>query len=150
MIHQLPSPKTNKGKVRVGRGFGSGHGSHTAGRGIKGQKSRSGYSRPRPAFEGGQMPLSRRLPKLKGFSRGFATMNRKHFTLQLSEVAAAVEGDVVNVESLVTAGLLRNFSKKLSLKIVFDEDINRALTIESIPMSASAKTAVEKAGGKVL
>lgn len=150
MIHTLPSPKTNKGKVQVGRGPGSGHGAHTTGRGTKGQKSRAGYTRSRPGFEGGQMPLSRRLPKLKGFTRGFAEANRKHFTLQLSEVVAAVEGDQINADTILESGLLSTVSKKLTLKIVFDQKIEKAVTVEGIPVSESAKAAIEAAGGQVL
>jgi large subunit ribosomal protein L15 len=150
MLNTLPSPKTNKGKVQAGRGYSSGHGGHASGRGTKGQKSRSGYSRPRRAFEGGQMPLSRRLPKLKGFSRGFATKNVKHYTLKLSEVAANIESNQVNIETLAAVGLIKNFSKKLSVKIVFDQNIDKALQIEGIPTSKTAQQAIEQAGGSVL
>lgn len=69
MLNTLKRITTNK--KRVGRGYGSGYGGHTSTRGQKGQKSRSGYKQPRPGFEGGQMPLSRRLPKFRGFRRGY-------------------------------------------------------------------------------
>lgn len=149
MLHTLTSPKITKGKVQVGRGIGSGHGGHTTGRGTKGQKSRSGYSRVRRGFEGGQLPLSRRLPTLPGFSRGFATKNLRKFTLKISDIEANIEGTTVNLETLVEAGLLRNFSKKIAVKIVLDQEPTKALQVEGIPVSKSAQEAIEKAGGKV-
>lgn len=140
--------------MRIGRGMGTGKGGHTATRGMKGQKSRSGYKAPRQGFEGGQMPLSRRLPTLRGISkksrgRGFIESRTNHYTLQLSEVAAKLDGDVVSTESLFEAGLINARSKKLSVKIVFDQEIDRKLTIKDIPVSANVRAAVEKAGGKV-
>lgn len=155
MLHTLVSPKISKGHVQVGRGVGSAHGGHTAGRGTKGQKSRSGYSRVRRGFEGGQMPLSRRLPNLRGQSRGnrnkpnFANQNLKHYTLRISDIENNLEGNVVNIETLVEAGLLRTFSKKLSLKIVLDQAPTKALEVSGVPTSKTAKEAIEKAGGKV-
>jgi len=155
MIHTLISPKISKGGVQVGRGIGSGHGGHTTGRGTKGQKSRSGYSRVRRGFEGGQMPLSRRLPNLRGQSRGsrntpnYATHNLKHYVLKISDIENNLEGVAVNIETLVEAGLIRTFSKKLSMKIVFDQEPTKALEVSGVPTSKSAKEAIEKAGGKV-
>jgi large subunit ribosomal protein L15 len=69
MLNELK--RSTKNSKRKGRGYGSGKGGHTVGRGQKGQTSRSGYKKPRPGFEGGQMPLSRRIPKLRGFTRGY-------------------------------------------------------------------------------
>jgi large subunit ribosomal protein L15 len=149
MIHTLPSPKTKSAKTQVGRGIGSGHGGHTAGRGTKGQKSRSGYTRPRPGFEGGQMPLSRRLPKLKGFNRGAFRAGTVNNVLKLSEVAETIKDGKVTVVSLVESGMILPSSKKVSIKILFDKDINQKLTIEGIEVSESVKAAVEKAGGSV-
>lgn len=149
MIHTLRSPKSKKPKVQVGRGIGTGHGGHTAGRGTKGQKSRSGYSRPRPGFEGGQMPLARRLPKLRGFSRGWLMSSVKNFELPLTVVAEVVEAEKVDIESLITAGLIKPVSKKVSVKILFDGEINKPLHIEGLQVSAKVRAAVEKAGGSV-
>jgi len=149
MINQLPSPKSTKKRTLRGRGIGTGHGGHASGRGTKGQKSRSGYSRPRPGFEGGQMPLSRRIAKLKGFSRGEFTKGVKRVTINLSEIAAKVEGDKVDFDALIAAGLLKVASKKLDVKILFDQNIDRKLVISGIPTSQSVKQAVEKAGGQV-
>lgn len=152
MINQLPSPKTNKGKVRKGRGYGSGLGGHTVGRGTKGQKSRSGYSRPRPGFEGGQMPLSRRLPKLRGLSnksrsRAFKTINTKKYLLKLTEVADKVKGSEVNNQTLLEAGLIQPTSKKVGVKIVCDGKISKKLQVSGVQLSGPAKQAIEAAGG---
>ena len=149
MINTLQSPKSTPKRVKRGRGIGSGKGGHTAGRGTKGQKSRSGYSRPRPGFEGGQNPLSRRFPKLKGFSRGEFTKGVKRIVLQLSAVSEMVDGDKVDFDALITAGLVNVGSKKLDVKIVFDQDIDRKITISGIPVSKTVRDAVEKAGGQV-
>jgi large subunit ribosomal protein L15 len=149
MINQLPSPKSTKSAIKRGRGIGSGRGGHTAGRGTKGQKSRSGYSRPRPGFEGGQMPLSRRIAKLKGFSRGEFTKGVKRVTIKLSDIATKIKGDKVDFDTLIEAGLLTVASKKLDVKVLFDKNIDRKLVISGIPTSQSVKQAVEKAGGQV-
>lgn len=153
MLDKLPSPKTTKKQPRVGRGYGR-RGGHTVGRGMKGQKSRSGYKAPRKGFEGGQMPLSRRLPTLRGQSkksrgRGFATANLDHYVLQLSEVADAVKDGKVNNQTLFEAGFITTKSQKISIKILFDQDIDKKLQVEGVPMSENAKKAVEKAGGSV-
>lgn len=148
MINNLPSPKTTKRQPQVGRGAGR-RGGHTTGRGTKGQKSRSGYSRPRPGFEGGQMPLSRRLPKLKGFSRGFTTANVKRINVQLSELAEVFGNAEVGIEELFAAGFINNLSKKISVKVLFDQDIDCKLSLTGIMVSAKAKAAIEKAGGTV-
>ena len=149
MINTLQSPKSTKKSIKRGRGIGSGSGGHNSGRGTKGQKSRSGYSRPRPGFEGGQNPLSRRFPKLKGFSRGEFTKGVKRVVLQLSAVSEMVDGDVIDFDTLIASGLLNISSKKLDVKIVFDQDIDRKLTISGVPVSQTVRDAVEKAGGKV-
>ncbi len=149
MINNLPSPITKKKMVRRGRGFGTGKGGHTVGRGTKGQKSRSGYSRPRPGFEGGQMPLSRRLPKLKGFSRGKFELGKKHYVLQLSEIVEVVEGSEITPETVVTTDIVNDKSRVLSFKIVYDKDITKKVTIDGIAISKRAAEAVEKAGGKI-
>jgi large subunit ribosomal protein L15 len=149
MLHTLPSPKTKQKMVRKGRGHGTGKGGHTVGRGTKGQKSRSGYSSPRPGFEGGQMPLSRRLPKLKGFTRAYFKSRIKRFQLKLSEVAAVIEDGKVDALTLLESGLIKPVSKKISVKILFDKEITKKLSVEGIAVSATAKAAIEKAGGEV-
>ncbi len=128
-------------KVRVGRGIGSKLGK-TAGAGNKGQKSRKGFSR-RPGFEGGQMPLHRRIPKRGAhspFRREFAVVN-----VQMLNVFAA--GDVVNAETLAARGLLRNPAKLL--KILGEGELKAALTVSAHAFSKSAEEKIAQAGGKV-
>lgn len=133
-------------KVRVGRGIGSGIGK-TAGRGVKGQKSREGVALA--GFEGGQMPLHRRLPK-----RGFNKWRRKDFNeINLGQLQAAVEsgklkdGADVTVAALVEAGVVRR--AKDGLRILGNGELKAKLAITADHATASAKAAVEKAGGSV-
>jgi len=146
MLHELIKIKT-KTRRRVGRGYGSGKGGHTVGRGQKGQKSRAGYSRPRPDFEGGSMPLSRRIPKLKGFSRGEFQNSRK-MILSLSDLDK-MPGDIISMETLENIGLVKGKSQRIEVKIVANGEITKKVTIQGIAISEGAKLAVEKAGGKV-
>lgn len=127
---------------RLGRGEGSGHGK-TCGRGHKGQKSRSGGG-IRVGFEGGQMPLYRKLPR-----RGFNNFNfRTSFeTVNVGELAK-LEGDEVNRETLVAAGLIRE--SKSGVKVLGDGEVSKAFTVTVDKISASAKAKIEAAGGKVL
>lgn len=135
-----PAPGAKKPGKRVGRGIGSGLGK-TGGRGHKGQKSRSGGS-VRPGFEGGQMPLQRRLPKFGFTSRkGMVTAEVTLFEI------AKVEGDVVDLASLKAAGLVR---KNMSfVKVVKSGEISRAVTVKGIKCTAGARAAIEAAGGKI-
>ncbi len=136
---KAPEGATHK-KKRVGRGPGSGLGK-TSGRGSKGQKSRSGYSRKR-GFEGGQMPLHRRLPK-----RGFTNIFKKEW----AEVNVAdldrFEGDVTP-EALVAAGLVRK-SRQRAVAILGQGEITKALTVKAHRFTAGAKQKIEAAGGTV-
>ena len=125
---------------RVGRGIGSGLGK-TGGRGHKGQKSRSGGT-VKPGFEGGQMPLQRRVPKF-GFTSKLAMGTAE---VRLSELAK-VEGDVIDLASLKAANVVRRDMKRA--KIVLQGEIDRAVTIRGVAISKGAREAVEKAGGKV-
>lgn len=151
MINTLPSPKQNKKVKRVGRGIGSGVGGHTTGRGTKGQKSRSGYKRPTPDFEGGQNPISRRTPKLKGFKRAYFKSRVRNINLKLSEVEAiATEKDTINSEYLKKNGFVSNVShKKPLVKVLFDKEIKKSLAFEGVKLSKKAQEAVEKAKGSV-
>jgi large subunit ribosomal protein L15 len=155
MIQNLPSPKTKNKGTRVGRGRGTGKGGHTTGRGMKGQKSRSGYSKPTPDFEGGQNPLSKRLPKLRGEGKnslkGYFQSRQKKVAVQLSELAqTAKASDTITLEYLMENGFVTHVShKKPIVKILFDKDIDKKLTVEGVAVSAKAKKAIEKAGGKV-
>ncbi|MFY9549942.1 MAG: 50S ribosomal protein L15 [Thermoanaerobaculia bacterium] len=127
-----------KKRKRIGRGTGSGHGK-TAGRGSKGQKSRTGYRHQR-GFEGGQMPLHRRLPK-----RGFTNIFRIEYDIvNLADLAGFEAGAAVNPEALVAARLTR---KNRLIKILGDGQIQKALTVSAHKFSASAKARIEAAGG---
>jgi large subunit ribosomal protein L15 len=140
-LHDLhPAPGAKKSRKRIGRGPGSGTGK-TAGRGHKGQKSRSGYSR-RYGFEGGQMPLVRRIPK-----RGFFNVFRVEFQVvnlrDLERVFA--DGDTVSVDALVAKGLVRG--GKRPVKVLGDGELKKKLTVQVHKFSASARDGIEKAGG---
>jgi len=127
-------------KVRVGRGMGSKLGK-TAGAGNKGQQSRRGYSR-RAGFEGGQMPLHRRLPK-----RGFSSPFPKTFAVvNVESLNAFSAGDTVTPESLANRGLVR--AMRDGVKILGDGELNVALTVRAHKFSKSAGEKIEKAGGK--
>ncbi len=153
MLHTLPSPKTTKKAKRIGRGMGTGVGGHTVGRGLKGATARSGYQHPRPGFEGGQNPISRRLPKYKGFSRAFVTDFEEKVPLKLSDIVDVAKDNKLNeitVSTLVEFGLIKpKFSKKILPKVLFDKEIDYKLVLTGIKTSKSAKEAIEKAGGSV-
>lgn len=126
---------------RKGRGHGSGNGK-TAGRGQKGQKSRSG-GRTRLGFEGGQMPLYRRIPK-----RGFTNRNTKDIVaINISRLEAFEDGSEVTVESLVEAGIVKN--PRDGVKILGNGELTRKLNVKANAFSASAKEKIEAAGGSV-
>jgi large subunit ribosomal protein L15 len=140
-LHDLhPAPGAKRTRKRVGRGPGSGSGK-TAGRGSKGQKSRSGYSR-RWGFEGGQMPLVRRIPK-----RGFTNIFRVEFQVvnfrDLERVFS--EGDTVSPEVLVEKGLVRG--GKRPIKVLADGNLSKKLIVQAHKFSGSARAGIEKAGG---
>jgi large subunit ribosomal protein L15 len=135
-----PPAGQNHKRKRVGRGPGSGLGK-TSGRGEKGQKSRAGYSRKR-GFEGGQMPLVRRVPK-----RGFHNPFRKEFAIVNVSRLEKMKGDAFTPESLVELGVIK--SLRSGLKILGNGDISRAIEVSAHRVSASARTKIEAAGGKV-
>lgn len=137
-----PAKGSTKNKFRKGRGEGSGNGL-TAGRGHKGAKSRSGYSR-KVGFEGGQMPLQRRVPKF-----GFTNINRVEYRgINLDTIQSLIEtknlSDTINKDTFVNLGLA---SKKDLVKILGRGELKSAVTIEADKFTASAKEAIEKAGG---
>ncbi len=136
-----PAAGSTKAKKRVGRGVGSGWGK-TCGSGHKGQKSRSGGT-VKPGFEGGQMPLQMRLPKF-GFSSRVGRVSAEVRTSELNRVA----GDVVNLESLRQAGLLRSSTKRA--KIMLSGEVSRKLTVDGVGVTKGARAAIEKAGGKII
>jgi large subunit ribosomal protein L15 len=139
-VHDLaPAAGSTHYRKRVGRGPGSGHGK-TAGRGYKGQKSRTGYRHQR-GFEGGQMPLHRRVPK-----RGFTNIFRVEYDIvNLSDLARFDAGAAVTPDILASARLTR---KSRPVKILGDGDLKKALTVSAHKFSASAKARIEAAGGR--
>lgn len=139
---RAPEGATHK-KKRLGRGQGSGLGK-TSGRGNKGQKSRSGYSRKR-GFEGGQMPLHRRLPK-RGFTNIFKREWAEVNLARLEELFEA--GATVTPEALVEKGLVRK-TLKGSIAVLGKGDLSKSLTISAHRFSGSAREKIESAGGKV-
>jgi large subunit ribosomal protein L15 len=128
-------------KVRVGRGIGSKLGK-TAGAGNKGQKSRKGYSQ-RPGFEGGQMPLHRRIPK-RGFHNPFG---KDYAVVNLEALKVFAAGDQVTPESLRAHGLAHSASRPI--KILGDGELNLALTVRAHAFSRSAEEKITRAGGKI-
>ena len=137
-IKSAPGARTNS--KRVGRGIGSGLGK-TCGRGHKGQKSRNGGFH-KVGFEGGQMPLQRRLPKV-GFS---SRVGRTTDEIRLHELVL-VEGDVVDLVALKAANLIRQDIKRV--KVIDSGRIEKAVTIRGLGVTAGAKSAIEAAGGKI-
>ena len=137
-----PAPGSRRDRKRVGRGDGSGHGSFS-GRGCKGQKSRSGFDM-RPGFEGGQLPIIKRLPEKRGFNNVFRTEYCTVNTGSLNRFDAESE---VTPEGLLASGLVKSLRKPI--KILAGGDIDRPLTVKANKFSASAKAKIEAAGGKV-
>jgi large subunit ribosomal protein L15 len=143
-LHNLvPAPGSHRARKRVGRGPGSGTGK-TAGRGHKGIKARAGHHGPgggKPRFEGGQMPMTRRLPK-RGFTNPFRV---EHQTVRLSDLAS-VEGEVTPA-SLAAAGLIR--AGKGPAKILANGEVTSAVTVRGVKASATAREKIVAAGGSV-
>ncbi|MBO8131460.1 MAG: 50S ribosomal protein L15 [Candidatus Marinimicrobia bacterium] len=139
----LSSLKPAQGSVekrkRVGRGDASGHGG-TSGRGHKGEMSRSGSKR-RAWFEGGQMPLYRRIPK-----RGFKSINKIEYQIVNIRDIERIDADVIKIVDLKEKGLIKTLNKPV--KILGDGEIKKAVTIYANAFSKSAKEKIEKAGGK--
>ena len=136
-----PAPGSRKARKRVGRGQGSGHG-RTATRGHKGYKARSG-SGIKPGFEGGQMPLQRRLPK-----RGFTNIFRKEFTIVNVEQLEQFEaGARIDKQALVDAGLVKKHDNLI--KVLGNGELSKSLTIVVDKVSQSARTKIETAGGTI-
>jgi len=142
-LHSIaPAMRSKTSAKRLGRGIGSGLGK-TSGKGHKGQWARSGGG-VRPGFEGGQMPLTRRLPK-----RGFTNIFKKQYNIvNLADLECFEAGSVVNEQVLLDAGVLSK-AQPYGLKVLGGGELTKALTIQANCFSASAKEAIEKAGGKV-
>ncbi len=138
-----PATGSRHASKRVGRGNGSGHGTFS-GRGCKGQKARAGNNKVRPGFEGGQLPLIKRLPRKRGFTNIFKI---EYSTVNIADLSKIKSGSSVTPDSLLKAGVIKSLAKPI--KILADGEIDHPITIKAIKCSASAKAKIEKAGGKV-
>ena len=140
-LHELqPAEGSVKKRKRVGRGTGSGTGK-TSARGQKGQKSRSGGG-VRPGFEGGQMPLSRRLPK-----RGFKNIFAKHYaTINIGDLEVFEDGTEINAEFLKEVGFIKKTMD--GLKVLGEGELTKKLTVKAAKFTESAKSKIVAAGGK--
>ncbi|MDD3959100.1 MAG: 50S ribosomal protein L15 [Clostridiaceae bacterium] len=137
--------KGNAKPVRKGRGVGSGFGK-TAGRGHKGQNSRAGGG-VRPGFEGGQMPLYRRLPK-RGFNN--ARFAKNYLEINVGDLENLADGTVVDAELLANSGLLTVPKVNDGIKVLGDGELTKKLTVQAAAFSGPAKEKIEKAGGTAL
>ena len=138
-----PAPGSKRGRKRVGRGDSSGHGTYS-GRGCKGQKSRTGGINVRPGFEGGQLPLIKRLPRKRGFVNIFRT---EYTIVNIDKLNIFESGSEVTPEKLVAAGVVK--SLRNPIKILAEGDITYPLLVKANKFSAAAKAKIEAAGGKV-
>ncbi len=139
-LHELKAVEgANTAAKRKGRGHGSGNGK-TAGYGHKGQKARSGAKKA--GFEGGQMPLQRRLPK-RGFNNIFAT---EYATIKVSDLERFEAGSVIDAEALKAAGIIKKVMD--GVKVLGNGELTKAVTVKAAAYTASAKEKIEKAGGK--
>lgn len=140
-LHDLAPPKgAHRKRRRIGRGLGSGRGT-TAGKGTKGQKARSGGG-VSPHFEGGQLPLVKKLP----YRRGFNNVNRVEYqAVNLKDLQAFSAGSEVTLEALIGAGLIKNERERV--KVLGTGDLDRALQVTAHRFSASAREKIEAAGG---
>ncbi len=136
-----PPPGSKHARKRVGRGDGSGHGTYS-GRGSKGQKSRSGY-KMRPGFEGGQLPLIKRLPRKRGFVNIFRI---EYNIVNIDKLNIFESGSEVTPEKLLAAGLVKSLHKPI--KILANGDVSQPFIVKANKFSAAAKAKIEAAGGK--
>ena len=137
-----PPPGSKRGRKRVGRGDGSGHGTYS-GRGCKGQKSRSGY-KTRPGFEGGQLPLIKRLPQKRGFVNIFRT---EYSLVNVNKLNIFEPGSEVTPQRLVAAGVVK--SLRHPIKILAEGNINHPLVVTAMIPKAALVEQIEAAGGRV-
>lgn len=137
-----PARGSKKDRKRVGRGDGSGHGSYS-GRGCKGQKSRAGFADKR-GFEGGQLPLVKRLPGKRGFTNIFRT---EYSIVNIGQLNCFAAGGEVTVENLLAAGLVESLQRPV--KVLAGGDIQHPLIVKADRFSSAAKVKIEAVGGKV-
>lgn len=144
-LHEIPARKHNKKPAkRIGRGYGSGKGGHTVGKGMKGQKSRAGGPKP-VGFEGGNVPLYRRLPKFRGFKNPTRV---EYQPVNIADIESHYsDGGVVSLLSLKETGIVKKRSNRV--KILAKGDISKKITVVGLPVTESARKKIEKAGGEV-
>ena len=142
-LHDLKPEVPNKKSKRVGRGMSSGHGK-TSGRGLGGQKSRSGGG-VRPGFEGGQMPLMRRMPK-RGFTNIFA---KEYAIINVSQLNRFEDNTTITPELLISEGLVKRGKVVDGIKVLGDGNIEKKLTVKAHQFSKTAAEKIEAAGGRV-
>jgi large subunit ribosomal protein L15 len=140
-LHRLPTIK-RRPKKRVGRGYGSGKGGHTVGRGQKGQKTRS---KIKLGFEGGQLPLYRRLPHKRGFKRAF---REEVAALNVGRLKDFAAGEIITPSKLREAGLFKTIPRG-GVKLLGQGEIKKKLTVKGFKLSKTAAEKIIKAGGKV-
>ncbi|MHB8103945.1 MAG: 50S ribosomal protein L15 [Dehalococcoidales bacterium] len=138
-----PAPGSRHASKRVGRGTGSGHGTFS-GRGCKGQKARAGNNKVRPGFEGGQLPLIKRLPRKRGFTNIFRI---EYSLVNISDLNTFKSGSNVAPKDLLAAGIIKSLANPI--KILADGEIDHPITVKANKFSTSAKAKIEAAGGKV-
>jgi large subunit ribosomal protein L15 len=142
MLEKLsPAPGARRKPKRVGRGDGSGHGTYS-GRGCKGQKSRAG-GKTRPGFEGGQLPLIKRLPQKRGFTNIFKA---QYSTVNIGQLSVFESGSEVTPEKLVDSGIVKSLNRPI--KVLAGGEISHPLTVKANRFSVAAKAKIEAAGGK--
>ena len=140
-LHTLKGPKgATRNRKRIGRGPGSGTGEQS-GKGVKGQKARTGHHGARLGFEGGQMPMQRRFPK-KGFKNPFRV---EVFAVNVGDLETRFDGGTVDLAALQAAGMVPRSEK--AVKILGDGDLNKKITVRAAKFSTTAKEKIEKAGG---
>jgi large subunit ribosomal protein L15 len=138
-----PAPGSRHASKRVGRGTGSGHGTFS-GRGCKGQKARAGNNKVRPGFEGGQLPLIKRLPRKRGFTNIFRI---EYTPVSIGELNKFKSGSTITPKNMLEAGIVKSLARPI--KILADGEIDHPITIKANKFSTSAKAKIEAAGGKV-
>ncbi len=138
-----PAPGATHRRKRVGLGNGSGHGNY-CGRGRNGQKSRAGNNKVRPGFEGGQLPLVKHLPKMRGFTNIFRV---EYSPVNLDRLNVFESGSEVTAEKLLAAGLIK--SLRYPVKILADGNLSHPLVVKANKFSAATKAKIEAVGGKV-
>jgi large subunit ribosomal protein L15 len=150
-LNKLPKNKTKSAKI-VGRGYGSGKGGHTVGRGQKGQRSRSGFKKQKSWVRESKI---KSIPKLKGIGkrsakRGYIKAKTKSYIFNVCDLNRFENGEVVNLEVLRSRGLIKSKSKRITIKILGNGELKKSIIVQNLDVSKSAKKKIEDAKGKVI